>query len=126
MQSYGYEPSTTPLDPYTQLPQYQVVYGQPRLVAQKNGIYPSIQAGMQDGGNGATPSLPYATYAITKPVKLLPFANKFPYPAQTGQRWKNGPGVSFLDQRNATPSYRSAYEAIANNVGFRGNDVHTY
>lgn len=121
---YGYKPLQTPIDPHTGKPRFQVVYGQPQLTKVKDGLYPTHNAGQQNGGNGATPNLAYARYAWTPPVEPLPFVNKSPYPQHTGQGWENlAPGVVFP----AAPGrgYRSPYEAITRNVGFQG-PVHTY
>lgn len=121
---YGYEPLQTPIDPYTGKPRFQVVYGQPQLRAQRDGLYPTFNAGQEDGGAGATPSLAYARYAWTPPVEPLPFVNRSPYPRNTGQGWTNlAPGVAF--PTNPGQGYRSAYEAVTRNVGFLG-PVNTY
>ena len=111
-QSYGYVPSTSE--------GFQVVYGQPKLVEQKNGLYPSVDAGLQNGGCGATPTLPYARYAYTPVVEPLPMVNRYPYPQNTGQRWANlAPGIA-VPALTPTGGYRTAYDAIAKNVGFMG------
>lgn len=122
--SYGYAPLQTPNDPLTGQPQFQVVYGQPQLVKQQRGLYPSYKAGLQNGGCGATPTLPYARYAYTPMVEPLPMVNRYPYPKNTGQGWANvSRGVAFPTASGK--GFRTAYEAIAQNVGFQG-PVTTY
>ncbi len=121
---FGYEPLKTPIDRYTGKPRVQVVYGQPQLVAQADGLYPTPQSGLQDGGCGATPNLAYARYAWTPPVEPLPMVNSYPYPKQTGQGWTNlAPGIAF--PTNPGRGYRTAYDAVTRNVGFLG-PVNTY